>query len=337
MEIHDAETYQITLATLIQCMGKIMPFMKLPDVFEVYCNPDGRIWTISNKTGKTKTDVTLTPAEAMLIIKNVAAIDGRIIKDEDPSVDAKIPANSSFSMCRFHGDLPPIVENPVFNIRKHATTIFHLKDYVESGTMTQEQYNIVMRAIYNHKNIIVAGATGSGKTTFINAILAELAKTNERIISIEDTNELQCLAEDYVPMTASGKVTMSMCVVKTLRMKPNRIVVGEVRGPEALALFQAWSTGHKGGCCSVHSNSAVETLVRLVDMTSQVAVNPQPRTIANAVDIIIYIRAVGNHRWIEDIISIDGYDDVKKEFLWQKLDKNSKSPVQEGEAVSLAN
>ena len=256
----------------------------------------------------------------MLIIKNVAAIDGRIIKDEDPSVDAKIPANEQFSMCRFHGDLPPIVEQPVFNIRKHAKTIFTIDDYLKEKTMTQKQHDILLEAIHSRKNIIVAGGTGSGKTTLINAVLAELAKTNDRIISIEDTNELQCLAEDYVAMVASGKVTMSMCVKKTLRMTPKRIVVGEVRGDEALALFQAWSTGHKGGCCSVHSNSAEETLIRLVDMTSQVAVNPQPRTIANAIDIIIYIRNMDNKRWIEDIIEVEDYDDVHNRFISRKID-----------------
>ena len=107
---------------------------------------------------------------------------------------------------------------------------------------------------------------------------------------------------------------------KTLRMTPKRIVVGEVRGDEALALFQAWSTGHKGGCCSVHSNSAEETLIRLVDMTSQVAVNPQPRTIANAIDIIIYIRNMDNKRWIEDIIEVEDYDDVHNRFISRKID-----------------
>lgn len=320
MELVHAQTYKRTMDALVECMAKIMPFMLDSYIYEVYCNPDGRIWTLSNKSGKSRTDVFLSAGEAMLIIKNVAAIDGRIIKDEDPSVDAKIPANEQFSMCRFHGDLPPIVEQPVFNIRKHAKTIFTIDDYLKEKTMTQKQHDILLEAIYSRKNIIVAGGTGSGKTTLINAVLAELAKTNDRIISIEDTNELQCLAEDYVAMVASGKVTMSMCVKKTLRMTPKRIVVGEVRGEEALALFQAWSTGHKGGCCSVHSNSAEETLIRLVDMTSQVAVNPQPRTIANAIDIIIYIRNMDNKRWIEDIIEVEDYDDVHNRFISRKID-----------------
>ena len=324
MDLQNKETYEITLATLIECMERIMPLMQREDIYEIYLNPDGKVWVMSNATGKERTDIRLSPVEGMLIIKNVAAIDERIISDEDPSVDAKIPANYAFPMCRFHGDLPPIVENPVFNIRKHSKVIYTLEDYVKQGTMTEEQYRIVMDTIHGHKNLIAAGGTGSGKTTLLNAILNEISSTPDRIISIEDTNELQCTAEDYVAMVAAEKVTMDSCVRKTLRMTPKRIVVGEVRGPEALALFTAWSTGHKGGCCTVHSNSAIETLTRLVDMTSQVAVNPQPRTISNAVDVILYIRNIDNRRWVEDIIAVDGYDDLKKEFIWHKLDSERK-------------
>lgn len=320
---NEEKSYDIVMDTLIHYMEKILPLLRKADIYEVYANPDGRIYTLSNKTGKAMTDIVLTPEEREAIIKHVAAVDTRIINEKNPEVDAKIPANRAFSMCRFHGDFPPVVEAPVFNIRKHSTTIYTLEDYLNQGTMTQEQYEIILNAIHSHKNIIVAGGTGSGKTTLINAVLAEIATSDDRIISIEDTNELQCKAKDYVALVASGEVTMSRCVKSTLRMTPRRIVVGEVRGEEALDLFTAWSTGHKGGCCTVHSNDAAQTLIRLVDMTSRVAVNPQPRTIANAIDVIIYIRNLNNKRWIEDIISIDDYDDVAKQFIWNKLDINS--------------
>ena len=319
MELANQEVYEITLNTLMASMDAIIPLMQRDDIYEVYVNPDGRVWCLSNRTGKERTDIIMPPDDVFHVIQNVAAIDGRIIDDKDPSVDAKIPANKTFSMCRFHGDLPPIVERPVFNIRKHSNVVYTLEDYVKQGSMTEAQYKILMDAIHGHKNIIAAGGTGSGKTTLLNAILNEISKTPDRIISIEDTNELQCTAEDYVAMVAAENVTMHSCVKKTLRMTPKRIVVGEVRGEEALALCTAWSTGHKGGCCTVHSNSAEETLVRLVDMTSQVANNPQPRTLANAIDIILYIRNLDNVRWIEDIIQIDDYDDATKRFKWHKL------------------
>lgn len=320
MELVHEESQTILMNSTLQCMNKLIPLLQQKDIYEVYLNPDHRVWTLSNSKGKELTDILVSPEEAQLIIRNIAAIDQRLIDEENPTVDAKIPANEAFSMCRFHGDLPPIVENPVFNIRKHAETIYTLEDYVKQGTMSQKQYDILREAIHGHKNIIAAGGTGSGKTTLLNAILHEISGTPDRIISIEDTNELQCSAEDYVAMIAADKVTMDDCVKKCLRMTPNRIVVGEVRGGEALALFTAWSTGHKGGCCTVHSNSAKETLIRLVDMTSQVAKNPQPRTIANAIDIILYIRNVNNKRWVEEIISIDDYDDVTKNFISHRLD-----------------
>ena len=323
IQTHEEKSYDIVIDTLIHYMEKIIPLLKKSDIYEVYANTDGCIYTLSNKTGKALTDIILSPSEREAIIKHVAAVDGRIINEKNPEVDAKIPANQAFSMCRFHGDFPPVVEAPVFNIRKHSTIIYTLEDYLKQGTMTQEQYEIILNAIHGHKNIIVAGGTGSGKTTLINAVLAEIANSDDRIISIEDTNELQCKAKDYVALVASGEVTMSRCVKSTLRMTPRRIVVGEVRGEEALDLFTAWSTGHKGGCCTVHSNDAAQTLIRLVDMTSRVAVNPQPRTIANAIDVIVYIRNLNNKRWIEDIISVDDYDDVSKRFICKKIDVHS--------------
>ena len=323
IQTHEEKSYDIVIDTLIHYMEKIIPLLKKADIYEVYANADGHIYTLSNKTGKALTNIVLTPEEREAVIKHVAAVDGRIINEKNPEVDAKIPANKAFSMCRFHGDFPPVVEAPVFNIRKHSTIIYTMDDYLKQGTMTQEQYEIILNAIHGHKNIIVAGGTGSGKTTLINAVLAEIASSDDRIISIEDTNELQCKAKDYVALVASGDVTMSRCVKSTLRMTPRRIVVGEVRGEEALDLFTAWSTGHKGGCCTVHSNDAAQTLIRLVDMTSRVAVNPQPRTIANAIDVIVYIRNLNNKRWIEDIISVDDYDDVSKRFIWKKIDVNS--------------
>ena len=279
MELKNEESYEIVANTLIKCLDKLLPYLKQSDIYEVYCNPDGSLYTLSNRKGKERLDFNLTPAEAMLIIKNVAALDGRIIDDDRPMLDAKIPANPEFSMCRFNGLMPPIVDQPSFNIRKHATTIYTLDDYLKQGTFTQEQYDITMDCIHRRRNIIVAGGTGSGKTTLINAILAEISKSPDRVVSIEDTNELQYSGADYVPLVASGKVTMADCVINSLRMTPKRIVVGEVRGPEAMSLFTAWSTGHKGGCCTVHSNSAADTMLRLVDMTSQVAKNSQPRLI----------------------------------------------------------
>ena len=299
MELKNEESYEIVANTLIKCLDKLLPYLKQSDIYEVYCNPDGSLYTLSNRKGKERLDFNLTPAEAMLIIKNVAALDGRIIDDDRPMLDAKIPANPEFSMCRFNGLMPPIVDQPSFNIRKHATTIYTLDDYLKQGTFTQEQYDITMDCIHRRRNIIVAGGTGSGKTTLINAILAEISKSPDRVVSIEDTNELQYSGADYVPLVASGKVTMADCV---------------------------WSTGHKGGCCTVHSNSAADTMLRLVDMTSQVAKNSQPRLIANAIDVILYLQNYNNRRWVEDIISIDGYDDEKHEFVHHKLDVHSKPP-----------
>lgn len=313
--------YQITMDALIASMKDILPYMQDKSIFEVYVNPDHKIWTDGMK-GRQWTGETISPEKTRGIIVSVAALSGQIIEPSRPALDADIPANPYFPKCRFEGNLPDIVPSPTINIRKHPETIFTLEDYVKQGTLTLLQYHVILKAIHEKKNIIAAGGTKSGKTTFLNAILAEIAKTGDRVILIEDTPELQCAAEDCVPMHATHDFSMADCLHQVLRMTPNRIVVGEVRSGEALDLLDAWSTGHGGGCSTVHSNSAKDTLLRLENMCSRVAKNPQQATIAQAVNLIVYLKCVGNTRKVEDILEIQGWDNVKKEYIYRVLSKS---------------
>ena len=160
VENAEQDDLHFKLLTLYDCIDKIMPLMKTPDIYEIYANADGRIWTLSNAVGKKRTDIVMEPIEVRNIIQSVAALDDRIIDDVDPKLDAKIPGNPEFPMCRFHGTLPPTVLNPVMNIRKHSTVIFTLEDYLNQGTITKQQYDILVEAIRKKKNIIAAGGTG---------------------------------------------------------------------------------------------------------------------------------------------------------------------------------
>lgn len=269
----EKKKYDITMTALINSMKEIMPFMIDKNIFEVYVNSDGSVWTDS-LAGRKKTDIKLSAAVIKQIILNVAALTQRIVPSERPVLDADIPANSYFPKCRFEGNLPEIVPSPTMNIRKHPETIFTLDDYVRQGIMTENQKNTIIAAICDKKNIIAAGGTKSGKTTLLNAILQEISKLSDRVIMIEDTPELQCKAKDCVSMRTTRTFSMADCLYQVLRMTPDRIVVGEVRGGEALALLDAWSTGHGGGCSTVHSNSARDTLLRLEDMTARVSQKP---------------------------------------------------------------
>lgn len=318
MEIENQETFRITLMTLINCMQEILPMLQDENIFEVYVNPDGKVWADSFQ-GRKCTGIVMSASQVKQIILNVAALTNQLVTEEKPALDAEIPQNHFFEKCRFEGNLPNIVVSPTLNIRKHPKKIFTLDDYVEQGILTSNQREIIIEAIHAKKNIIAAGGTKSGKTTLLNAILAEISKLKDRVILIEDTPELQCRAADCVSMRTMRTFTMSDCLRSVLRMTPDRIVVGEVRGGEALALLDAWSTGHGGGCSTVHSNSAKDTLLRLENMTARVSQNPQQATIGQAVNLIIYLKYLGNHRIVEDIIEVDGYNAASKEYNLKKL------------------
>ena len=238
MEVENQETFQITMNTLANCMSEIIPFLQDENVFEVYINPDGKVWTDSFR-GREYTNVKMAATQVKQIILNVAALTDQLVTDEKPALDAEIPQNKYFDKCRFEGNLPGIVLSPTLNIRKHPKKIFTLEDYVKQEILSEKQQEIIVKAIHEKKNIIAAGGTKSGKTTLLNAILAEISKLNDRVILIEDTPELQCTAADCVSMRTMRTFTMSDCLRSVLRMTPDRIVVGEVRGGEALALLDA--------------------------------------------------------------------------------------------------
>ena len=298
---------------ILQCMHD-------DNVFEVIVNPDGKLWVDTFDRGFVDTGVKLMPENIKRIIYGVASLSDQVIDlSKDPSLQADIPASHLFPNARFQAELPAIVESPSFNIRKHSKSVFSLDNYVEQGTMTERQKEVVIQLIHEGKNIIAAGGTKSGKTTLLNAILAEVSTLGERIITIEDTRELNCTAPNKVALFTTDYVDMDSLLRKTLRLSPNRIVVGEVRGKETLTLIDAWSTGHRGGCSTVHSNSAIETLYRLEEMISRVSLTPQQAAISRAVDAVVYIRYKNTNRKIEEIMAVDGFDNIKKEYIAHQL------------------
>ncbi len=314
-------TLQRKFNLLKNAMGpEMLKLMTDPDVFEVYLNPDQIVWIDTHKSGRVCTDIKLDPARSAQIIKAVAALSDQVIDGNQPALAAEIPDSDLFDSCRFQGELPFIVPFPSFNIRKHPKTVLTLDDYVKQGTMTEAQKDIIIKAVLDRKNIIAAGGTKSGKTTLLNAILVEISKLPDRVVMIEDTPELRCTAKDCISLRTMPEVSMDKLLYYTLRKSPDRIVVGEVRSVEALALVDAWSTGHSGGCSTVHSNSAADTLIRLENMTSRASQTPQSMTISRAVNVIIYLKYEHLKRRIDEIIAVDGYDSVKKQYLTHKLD-----------------
>lgn len=306
-----------TLDALANSMGKdILGFMQDDNIGEIALNTDKRLWIDTFDKGWQETGIIVQPSQAKRIIYGVAALSGTTIDTKDkPYLEAEIKESHLFGKARFQGELPAIVDNPSFNIRKHASKVFTLDDYVRQGTMSESQKAAIVEAVNNNWNIVAAGGTSSGKTTLLNAILAEVSRTGDRIVIIEDTGELQCNAPNHVNLkTQRPAIDMDTLLRITLRKSPRRIVVGEVRGKEALSLLKAWNTGHDGGCATVHSDSAEETLYRLEQMISEVSVNPQPTMIGRAVDMVVYIKKEGVQRKVEEIIRVNGYNAKEQEY-----------------------
>lgn len=285
---HDASR---GLAMLSTALGPALSAVLLAaDTVEVIVNPDGRVWVERAGRGREAGGFRLEAGETERAIRLIATLTGAEVTREKPIVSAELPPRGE----RFEGVLPPVSRGPCFAIRKPATRIIRLDDYAEQGVITTDQLHQLRSAIADHANIIVAGGTGSGKTTLANALLAEIAGMDERVVILEDTRELQCAAEDVVALrTQPGSVTLSDLVRSTLRLRPDRIVVGEVRGPEALDLLKAWNTGHPGGIATLHANSARAALARLEQLAMEASTSPPTALIAEAIDLVVYIERGG--------------------------------------------
>ena len=276
-----------------------------PDVVEVLLNPDGSLWLDRLSTGRAPTGVTLSAADGERIIRLVAAHVGAEVHRGQPMLTAELPETGE----RFEGVLPPAAPGPAFALRKRAVGVIPLDRYVDDGMMTAEQADYLRLAVHERQNILIAGGTSTGKTTLANALLAEIATTGDRVLVLEDTIELQCSARDHVPLrTRAGTVSMAELVRATMRLRPDRVVVGEVRGGEALDLVKVWGTGHPGGIATIHAGSALGALLRLEQLILEVAVNPPRALIAEAVNVVIYIAGRGRKRRIETIARVTGHD-----------------------------
>ncbi|MBP2277823.1 MULTISPECIES: P-type conjugative transfer ATPase TrbB [Sphingomonas] len=280
-----------------------------PAVIEIMVNPDGALRLDRLGEGRTDTGTRYDPAQVERIIRLVASHARTEVHATSPIVSAELPPHGEGAGERFEGVLPPVCLAPCFSIRKPAAKIYTLLDYVTDGIISADSARLLSRAVVDRRNILVAGGTSSGKTTLANALLAEMAHLDERVILIEDTRELQCAASDIVALrTRPGIVGMADLVRSTLRLRPDRIIVGEVRGAEALDMLKAWNTGHPGGIATVHANSAVSALYRLEQLVQETVVTVPRRLIAEAIDMIVFIAGRGLARRVETIARVAGVD-----------------------------
>ncbi|MFB9266603.1 P-type conjugative transfer ATPase TrbB [Bradyrhizobium erythrophlei] len=272
-------------------------------VVEVMLNPDGRLWIDRLANGLIDTGEQLSAADAERIIRLVAHHVGSEVHAAAPRISAELPETGE----RFEGLLPPVVAAPAFAIRKPAVAVFTLDDYVDAAIMTLDQATALRQAVATRKNILVAGGTSTGKTTLTNALLAEVAKTSDRVVLIEDTRELQCRAPNLVALrTKDGVVSLSDLVRSSLRLRPDRIPIGEVRGAEALDLLKAWGTGHPGGIGTIHAGTALGVLRRLEQLIQEAVITVPRALIAETIDVIAVLSGRGADRRLAELARVEG-------------------------------
>lgn len=285
---------------------RVLAWLEAPEVVEILLNPDGGLWVERLGAGMTP-EGWMEPVQALAVIQSVAALHERVVTADAPVLECELPLDGS----RFEALLPPLVTRPVFTLRKRALLVFTLEDYVAQGILTGPQCDVIRESVRQRHNILVSGGTGSGKSTLLNAVLHAIGtETPEhRLVVIEDTRELQCTALNTVFLRTAETVDMIRLLRATLRLRPDRIIVGEVRGAEALALLKAWNTGHPGGVGTLHANDAAAALVRLGQLIQEAGVPPQPELIAEAVQVVISIRRTNATpgRVVEEIMRVEGY------------------------------
>ena len=281
----------------------IASWLEDPAVVEVMLNPDGRLWVDRLTEGLADTGERLSAADGERIVRLVAHHVGAEVHPASPRVSAELPETGE----RFEGLIPPVVAAPTFAIRKPAVAIFTLRDYAATRIMTVAPAEHLRNAIAQRRNVLVAGGTSTGKTTLVNALLAEVANTSDRVALIEDTRELQCKAPNLVALrTKDGVASLSDLVRSSLRLRPDRIPVGEVRGAEALDLLKAWGTGHPGGIGTIHAGSALGALRRLEQLVQEAVVTVPRALIAETINLIAVLAGRGAARRLVELAIVEG-------------------------------
>ncbi len=288
------------------------------DINEIMLNPDGKIWAEHKKDGM---DIIgeMKKQAAEAFIRAVAGVQKLEVNEKTPVLETELPIDNS----RFEGVLATNTNGgPAFAIRKKAKEIYTFHDYMGAGIMTEKQAKVLCEAMKDRKNILVCGGPGTGKTTFVNACIFELVKfidPKERLFILEDVPELQCSASNTVPMHTSLALDLSGLLRATLRMRPDRIFIGEVRDKSMLYVLKAWNTGAPGGIATVHANGAEAAALRCSDLAQEANVPPPIALIVETVNVIVAFERVPGFpgRRIKEIVAITGHDGNK--FLFKKL------------------
>lgn len=287
---------------------QVLGYLEEPDVIEIMLNPDQGLWV--ERLGQPMERVgDMSPLQAESLMATVATVLKTTIDAHNPILECELPIDGS----RFEALLPPIVASPVFTIRKKALQVFSLDEYVEMGVLSESHRARIGQGVIDRENILIVGGTGSGKTTLANAVIREIADRcpDDRLVILEDTVELQPRSANVVALRTADHVSMARLLPRVLRLRPDRIIVGEVRDGCALDLLKAWNTGHPGGVSTVHADDAVSGLIRVEELVAEVRPTPSQRLIAAAVDLVIFIAKspeLSAGRLVKQVLEVSTFD-----------------------------
>lgn len=299
----------------------IASFLEDQDINEIILNPDGKLWVDRASAGQACVGA-MTKEQAFSVLNSIAGIHNFVVNQHSPRLEAELPYYEPMQGERFTGQVPPIVSAPCFTIRKKSSIIYTIDDYVSSARMTAQQAAVLRALVVGRKNILVCGGPGSGKTTVTNALVVEAVKcdTNQRFLLLEDLPELQCTAPNKVAMLTSDDVDMTGLLRAAMRMRPDRILIGEVRGKEALDMLKAWNTGCPGGICTIHANGAEEAIQRTLDLAMEAGLSVPPISLVqHTVDAVVAVARRGNQKGhVAAIVKLKECCNGK--FIFEKLD-----------------
>ena len=305
------------LVALRNAMAPIIEFLEDDSVIEIMLNADGAIWVERVGMGMVRTETRMSSSSVNRMLLLVAASADTELNDKRPSLSAKLP----FWGARLQAAIPPIVKEPVFALRKPAKIVFSLDQYVGKGIMSAAAAEALRQAVVRGDNILVGGGTGSGKTTLTNALLQVAATTKDRIHIVEDTLELQCVAENRLEFLVQPPVySWQQAMIDAMRWRPDRIIMGEVRDGAALELINAWNTGHSG-MATLHANSTSSMLTRVCQLMEQAVPRASREFVADAVNVCVHITRepmspVGRRlTGIDRVLGVDGAGGWKLEPL----------------------
>ena len=296
--------------------GIIQPYIEDPSVNEIMINGTDGIFVEKDGVLIECKERYNSKEELFHNIQSMLSWANRTVNESNPIVDARLAGGARINVVLN----PAAINGPIVTIRKFTRRSFTMEDFIESGMLTCEMADYLKRAVLDAKSIVVSGGTSSGKTTFLN-MLAGFTPKDKRIITIEDSAELMLTHKNVVRLETRnantegrGEISMRDLIKTALRMRPDRLIIGEVRDESALDLLTAMCTGHSGSMSTIHANSAEDTLVRIETMAlweGHVGSSAIRRMIASGVDVIIYLERNEKGRFLKEIAEVKGIDENK--------------------------